>query len=196
MRLPSASAGRAPSSRAKSSEIERNAAAGFDVGPRQVASRDDPSAHGFEVARRDELHSALRRRLAGRQRLSFDHDVRGVDERRPFHRQRAREAGGCDARKRGNRVEDLVHAHELRRVADELVRNPRAHGLDGGRFREPRIDVAQCLKRSDHEHRAHDQHERERHLDDDQCVARRGALAARARAACAGERWTFRSART
>ena len=82
---------------------QRNAAARFDIGPRQVASGDDPAAHGFEVARRDELHSARRRRLSGRQRSSFDHDVRGVDERRPFHRQRARKAGGCDARHRGNR---------------------------------------------------------------------------------------------
>ncbi len=41
------------------------------------------------------------------------------------------------------------------------------------------------LERSDHEGRAHDQHERERDLHDDQTVARRAPLAARGRAASA-----------
>ncbi len=128
---------------------QSDAAARVDVGPRQVASRDDPRAHGLEEARRDELASRRRRRISGGERSAVDHDRRVVDERRPFHRQRAREAGGCDARQRGNRVEDLVlHAHELRRVAYELGRSPRPHGLDRGGVRESGIDVAQRRRTS------------------------------------------------
>ena len=40
------------------------------------------------------------------------------------------------------------------------------------RLREAGIDVAQRLKRANHETRAHEQHERERHLRDDEHVLR------------------------
>ena len=39
-----------------------HAAARLDVAPSEVASRDESRAHGFEIAGRDELESALRRR--------------------------------------------------------------------------------------------------------------------------------------
>ena len=47
--------------------------------------------------------------------------------------------------------------------------------------REPGIDVAQRLERPDHQTGADEQHQRERHLDDDERAARAMSIAARAR---------------
>src|SRR5947207_172095 len=51
-----------------------HAASSLDIAPSQVASRNQPRAHAFEVAGRDELVSALRRRVCRRLRLAFDLD--------------------------------------------------------------------------------------------------------------------------
>ncbi len=72
---------------------------------------------------------------------------------------------------------------------DTAGRNPNPRGLNRRRIRKAGIDVAQRLRRANHERRAHDEHDRQRDLHDDQRVACRAPLAACARSArSAGER--------
>ncbi len=77
----------------------------------------------------------------------------------------------------------MLHSGVRFRVGSQDVRDPNPRRLNRRRLRKAGVDVAQGLKRSDHEGRAHDQHECERDLHDDQSVARRVPLTARARPA-------------
>ena len=159
-----------------------HATAVLDVVPRDVASRNDSRAQGFEVSGRDELVLTTAgapplpasfpqpRSVTGKRRTRLPSAARS--QIRPTRRPEAPRS--C----RGSRAacECTVRVRQQRR------RQPDSRRLNGGRVRKTGIDIAQGLKRSDHEGRAHHQHQRKRHLHDDQRAARRATLPARARA--------------
>ena len=123
-----------------------HAAARFDIAPGDVASRNDPRAHGVEVPGRDELVSAPRRYSPCRQRLAFDRHGGRVTGADSIGRWLAKPADS-DARKRRDLVEDLVlHAGELLPGRQTAVRNPDPRRLNGRRVRKPGVDVAQRLE--------------------------------------------------
>ena len=70
-----------------------------------------------------------------------------------------------------------------------LWRHPHPCGLHVASSRKSGYNAEQCLKRTDHQSRADQKHQRQRHLHDDQRIARPLTFPARARAArSAGER--------
>ncbi len=79
-------------------------------------------------------------------------------------------------------------SQRFRLVGPLPSRHPELRRLNGRGIRKTAIAIAQGLKRSNHEASAHDQYERERHLDNDQNVARSAPLAGRARPTRCAER--------
>ena len=156
-----------------------------DIRPREVAPGDERVAHRLQQSRRDELERADRRQLAllrssGPRRRS-DRASRGRSSAR-------RDVRPTDVTPGIAAILSMI-AWCIRTTASGsftwasgMLRLQRQHVL---RIGEARIDVAQRLERADHQSRADQQHQRQRHLHDDQRAARAVTLAARAGVAAA-----------
>ena len=66
----------------------------------------------------------------------------------------------------------VLHPHHALGIFCNGCRDRGVHDLDLFGVRESRLHAAQLLKRANHQAGADEQHERERHLHDDQRVAR------------------------
>ncbi len=133
----------------------------FDVAVGDVAAAQERDAHRAQVARRDLAH--LDRRLVARQQLglALDHDRL---HRAALRRQVVDRAGGLDARQRAQALQRGVEegAH-LRRRGVARLRQP--HAASSGRCAD-RSRRRRCAARAGcgASRRAHQQHDRQRHL--------------------------------
>ena len=158
--------------------------------PGEIPARDERSPHRPHEAGNDEFEHSQRRNL----RLGVG-TIRGVDrivpgtsrhrnERRERHRGHARD--GCDPVHHGP-----VHPHHRRVFLHLSLRDEHAEGLQLLRLGESGRYVAQRRERADHQARADQQHQRERHLGDDERVARAMTLPAGAGGASAAAKRRF-----
>ena len=119
------------------------------------------------------------------------HEALGTfhDDARPNRRRDPRAASPSRTpprrrRDRLERVDDVVlHANDARRIRLESHRNRQPQRLQLAGIREAGVDDEQRLKRANHQARAHEQHERERDLRDDERALRAMLTAPAARAA-------------
>ena len=151
------------------------------VGRRDGASPHEPLPERLEIAVGRDLPVPLGAG-ARRRHVSFDPQTEISDRRR--ERQRADGAGRAHARGCANALEQaLVEADDLLGCPVRRLRQRQPHG-EHVRGIEPEIDALQRPEGAEHQPRAGEQHDGERHLDDHEPVAEALAGAA-ARAALA-----------
>ncbi len=191
IRLPSAACGSPQSSRARFSETSVTGAALIDVGPREVAARDEARAERLEVAWRDAARAHRQRLAEVRPVLDGDRGPRHGTSRRAAATRHA----AADSPPRSHpAARQFVRGFRGREASSALhpVSAPaESRYARAGRFPgrlKPGSTAVSARNVRIIEPGADEQHERERDLHDDQRAARAIALAARARAARAPRR--------
>ena len=135
------------------------------------ADKSSGGCHGLEIVLGDPLETAHGRNLRFRHREVFDMDA--VVAIPSVHRNGRRHPDRDDARELLESPQNLLlRPHRLLEIRDLCLRNAYLETEDVVGLHEARLHVAERLKASDHETRAHEEDEGESNLRNDERTTR------------------------